>query len=514
MSVVDTEQPGEQVGVRSVVNLPLLVVAGAFVLTVVLYWSTSVEIAGLWTAGTQRRSAHGWLVLAVSAWLVWRDRAAFGTTPLVPPALGPAVVSAASAIWLVGYNAGLLTLMIHVMPLLVLAVIWSVGGQALARLAAFPVLFLYFALPALEAFSPVLQSITAIVNGALTSAVGIPVVIQGTVITIPEGSFEVGDTCSGLHMMVAGWTIATLHGELERCTLRSRLKLLATVTALALLTNWLRVFAIIIAGHLTNMQHFLVTVDHYYFGWALFAIALVPYFYFSARMLGAPTARPVVMASAGSAPTGRTALAAMLAAAALSSGPAWALVENARAKPLAPRQPPVIDGWSGPGIHLSGWAPVFVNADDEFLVDYASESMGEVALYHAEYRTQRQGKELRGHGNSTVGPGQQVRATRARQLSTPGSSVQAQEEVAVGEDGRQILVWSVFALDGQPGPVRLTGLLRYGVRSIWRAPTASVTVLAAECRPDCEQARTALAALGSEVLPSLLDGADSQGQGN
>ena len=204
----------------------------------------------------------------------------------------------------------------------------------------------------------------------------------------------------------------------------------------------------------------------------------------------------------------------VLAAAALSSGPAWALVENARAKPLAPRQPPVIDGWSGPGIHLSGWAPVFVNADDEFLVDYASESMGEVALYHAEYRTQRQGKELRGHGNSTVGPGQQVRATRARQLSTPGSSVQAQEEVAVGEDGRQILVWSVFALDGQPGPVRLTGLLRYGVRSIWRAPTASVTVLAAECRPDCEQARTALAALGSEVLPSLLDGADSQGQGN
>ena len=514
MNAVESGEAGEQVGARSSVNLALLVVAGAFVLTVVVYWSTSVEIAELWTAGTQRRSAHGWLVLAVSAWLVWRDRAAYGTTALVPPAMGPLPVVVASATWLVGYNAGVLTLMIHVMPLLLLSVIWAVGGTGLARRAAFPALFLYFALPALEAASPVLQSLTAMVNGWATAAVGIPVVINGTVITIPEGSFEVGDTCSGLHMMVAGWTIATLHGEVERCRWPARLKLLGTVTALALLTNWLRVFAIIVAGHLTNMQSFLITVDHYYFGWVLFAVALVPYFYISSRMLGAPTAKAEIAVRAFGASGARVTLAAVLAAAALSSGPAWALVENARTTPATPRRPPVIDGWSGPGIHLSGWAPVFSSADDEFLADYSSESMGEVALYHAEYHSQRQGKELRGHGNSTVGPRHQVRAARTRQLGAAERSVAVQEEVAVGEDGRQILIWSVFALDGRPDPVRLTGLLEYGARSIWKAPIASVTAMAAECRPDCEHARTALEALGSAALPTLLEGDELSGPVN
>ena len=510
MSSVDSSRAGEQAVARYALNQSLLVVAGAFVLTVALYWSTSVEIAELWTAGTQRRSAHGWLVLAVSAWLVWRDRAAFAATRLVPPATGPLLVAVASLAWLVGYNAGVLTLMIHVMPLLLLTAIWAVGGSGLARRAAFPVLFLYFALPALEAVSPLLQSVTAMVNGWLTSAVGIPVVIKGTMITIPEGSFEVGDTCSGLHMMVAGWTIATLHGEIERCKWPARLKLLGTVTALALLTNWLRVFAIIVAGHLTNMQHFLITVDHYYFGWVLFAVALVPYFYLSARMLGEPAAKPTIAASAAGASSARVTLAAVLAVAALSSGPAWALIEHARTSPIAPRQPPVIDGWTGPGIHLSGWTPVFGGADDEFLVDYSSESMGEVALYHAEYHSQRQGKELRGHGNSTVGPRHQVRAVRTRQLAVAGSSVPVQEEIAIGEDGRQVVVWSVFALDGRPDPVRLTSLLEYGARSIWKAPTASVTAMAAECREDCAHARAALEALGSAALPSVLDGAGAR----
>ncbi len=33
-----------------------------------------------------------------------------------------------------------------------------------------------------------------------------------------------------------------------------------------------------VAGYLTDMQHYLVRVDHYYFGWALFAVAMAVFF--------------------------------------------------------------------------------------------------------------------------------------------------------------------------------------------------------------------------------------------
>ena len=37
------------------------------------------------------------------------------------------------------------------------------------------------------------------------------------------------------------------------------------------LTNWCAFFIIVVAGHLTDMQHHLVTDEHYSFGWYMFA---------------------------------------------------------------------------------------------------------------------------------------------------------------------------------------------------------------------------------------------------
>ncbi len=145
-------------------------------------------------------------------------------------------------------------------------------------------LFLYFAFPVWELISAPLQSLTALVSLWLTQMVGIPVAMDEYVIHIPEGWFEIAGGCNGLHFFIVALGIATLHGEIDRDDWRSRLLLLAIAGTLALVTNWLRVFIIIVAGHLTNMQHFLVKVDHYYFGWFLFAFALLFYVYVSARL--------------------------------------------------------------------------------------------------------------------------------------------------------------------------------------------------------------------------------------
>jgi exosortase A len=494
------------------VNAPLAIVLGSLALVAALYWPTSLEIADLWQDTVRRRYTHGWLVLAITVWLIWRDRAHLRSIALTPPTGGWCVVAIGSVGWLVGLNAGLLAMTTLAMPLLVLAAIWAAAGQAVARRVAFAALYLYFALPVWELINPLLQSMTAFVNVWLTRLAGIPVTVEGNFIHIPEGSFEIAGGCSGLHFFIVAMAIAALQGELDRDNWRSRWVLIGLAAALALVTNWIRVFIIIVAGHLTDMQHFLVKVDHYYFGWFVFVFALGLYLYLSSRVPHGGRKEPRSKSSGSPAPHGRTVAAAALSVAALSLGPVWSLAGGGEALEPTVQSPPVLTGWSGPGLYLSDWRPVFANPDEEFLVAYHSESAAEVALYFAAYRSQHQGKELRGHGNSILGARYHSKETHRREVVVEGGIVPIFEQIAEGTDHGELLVWSLFTVDGKPDPMGLPSQLAYGIRSLLRSPTASVMALAAECRPDCESARNALDAVAIQALPALLSSTEGGSQ--
>jgi len=485
------------------VNTPLLIVSGVLVLCALLFWPTSQEIAQLWGDTVRRRYTHGWAALAVTVGLLWRDRRRLATVPLQPPRWGWLLLAAGSLAWLVGHNAGLLALTTLFMPLLALTATWAAGGWTLARLAAFPLLFLYFALPLWELLNEPLQVLTAVVNLWLTRLAGIPVFMDGNVIHIPEGWFEIAGGCSGLHFFVVALAIATLHAHIDRDDARSRAMLLALAAGLALLTNWIRVFIIIVAGHLSDMQHFLVKVDHYYFGWVLFAFVLVGYVYLAGRLpRRARVERPMGPASATES-SGRTGAAIALAIAALAAGPAWSLVQP-RGSAAAAAPPPVLAGWSGPESSLGDWRPVFANADDELLVEYFSDAAGAVAIYRALYRSQRQGKELRGYDNTLAGAHYRELGSEAREMRVGSGAIPVIEHRLESLDGRKRLVLSLFTVAGEPTAMRLRDQVAYGVRSLVGPPPASVVALSAECKPDCDRARSALGAFAAEALPALL----------
>jgi EpsI family protein len=412
------------------------------------------------------------------------------------------LVALASLGWLVGFNAGLLALTTLAMPLLVLVTIWATGGWRLARRVAFAVLFLYFALPVWELISTPLQSLTAFASLWLTRLAGIPVTMDERTIYIPEGWFEIAGGCNGLHFLIVALAIAAARGEIHRDDLRTRLWLLGIAAGLALVTNWIRVFIIIVAGHATDMQHFLVRIDHYYFGWFLFAFALLLFLYLSSLM---PSGGRVTQPPAPqfTARPRSSLVAVVLPAVALALGPAWSLVERGSGT-RAGGPPESVAGWSGPAMYLSDWRPVFANPDEEVLVGYHSESVGDVAFYRAVYHSQRQGKELRGHGNSVVGAGYRTKASRERAVTVAGETVVVSEELAEAMDGREMLVWFLFAVDARPTAMRLPDQLAYGIRSLVRAPTASVIAYAAECRPTCATARDALGELVVQTLPHAL----------
>ena len=95
-----------------------------------------------------------------------------------------------------------------------------------------------------------------------------------------------------------------------------------------------------------------------------------------------------------------------------------------------------------------------------------------------------------------------------RDIPAGGATVEMSEALAAGRDGHDLLVWSVYALDGHPDRMGLRSRLAYGLRSLVDFPTASVVAIAAECEADCESARATLGAFASEALPALLPGTE------
>jgi hypothetical protein len=136
--------------------------------------------------------------------------------------------------------------------------------------------------------------------------------------------------------------------------------------------------------------------------------------------------------------------------------------------------------------------------------------MGDVALYRATYHSQHQGKELRGYFNTVLGAHYQAKASQQMEVEAGGRMFALSEQIAAGANDHDLLIWSLFAVDGKPDPMEFSSQLAYGVRSLFRYPKASVLAMAAECRPDCDHARDALGAVASQVLPTDLSAGGSK----
>jgi exosortase/archaeosortase family protein len=391
-------------------------------------------------------------------------------------------------------------------------------GLRAGRVLWWPVAFFYFALPIWDALNPVLQAATVHANRVLALFFGVPVIIDGTLIHIPAGSFEIAGGCSGLNYLVVGLAVAALLGELNGDSPRRRLYLVALSGGLALVSNWVRVFIIIYAGHVTDMTHYLVRVDHYKWGWVLYAFVLALFFYLARRM--PVSASPSQGEFANSAVGGQVRLAPVAAACvAVAIGPVltgWRqanIAGDVRVQEELPRL--VADGremqWlASPSI--GGWLPEFPGADAEQLVDY-SYGDAHVAVYIATYVLQSQGRELVGHDSRLQG------RHSGRFVPGAGSVASTESEIAMREGewrdsaGGHALYWWIY----QVGERRFTSGLRaqlwYGVSSLWSAPHSSIVVLRSECLPNCGHARMVLKRFAGAAMPGLLasigDGSDS-----
>ena len=136
---------------------------------------------------------------------------------------------------------------------LTLLLIWGMGGGAWVRHFAFPVAFIFVAVPWVTALEvPVIQGLMRTVARVAAETVmllGIPAQVEGNLIRVGNGLVGVNEACSGIRSLQTSLMIGLLIGELKRFSISRRVALIAGAVAIALIANFLRaVFLVVIAA--------------------------------------------------------------------------------------------------------------------------------------------------------------------------------------------------------------------------------------------------------------------------
>jgi exosortase A len=487
MSIVDPT-PDEVIPERSIFDRSTegiaavgIVIAIALGVAIAM-WETTRTLLAEWSNTENLTYTHGWLIAAVSAWCILRTRITLSRLPFSPQLPVAGLLFGVSVLWLIVYQAGLLVVHQALLPIAMWLAVFAICGWAVARECAFGFAYLYFAIPVWSLLNSMLQSATTVAMKTSLPLVGVPTYFDGNTVHIPSGVFEIAGGCSGLHFFIVGVAIAALYGEIHRDRLKTRVLLVVAVAVLSILANWIRVFTIIVAGHLTEMQHFLITVDHYYFGWAVFAVSMALFFYWASRMPQSEHIEAHEQAQSKASSRGHIWLAAVLSALAVAVGPLRAAQARANLSTIVAVLPQLSGEWSGPHPMTGEWQPKFVRADAAAQGVYRAFER-EVEVFVAHYADQRQGKELNSSGNSVLGETMSARGPRKRISNEFG------EREMEASNGTRWIVWDRYQVGARGFYSPTMGQLWYGAASVRTVLPSAVLALRSQCVPDCEVAR-------------------------
>lgn len=462
-------------------------------ITFALLWPTTASLIVAWEDESIASYTHGYLVLALSIWLLWRDRHRLQAIPARLMLSAAVPLAAVSVLWLVCVRAGIQTAHQFLLPIVVWLAICTVLGWRVAVASAFAVGYLYFAVPVWGAINGTLQDATVVAVDALLRATGVPAYVDGNFVHLAAGTFEIAGGCSGLHYFIVAFAISALYGEVHRDSLVARLRIVGLALVLALLTNWLRVYTIILAGYFTDMQHYLVRVDHVTYGWAVFAAMMVLFFVIVRRLpVSSAEGHQQPAAAEATALPAKWPLAVATALAAIAVGPLWSLLApiSPAALPRDGELLPSASPWSAAsGGGRQSWQPVFSGADAEQRGYYQRGGML-IEGYAAAYASQTQRKELIGYTNSLVGDDASIVASTRIEPRGPVNELVVQDA-----QREQFVLWYFYRIGSQRTVSGFVAQVAYGVRSLTGSPMSTVIALRAPCGADCDAARNELQGL-------------------
>jgi exosortase A len=477
----------------------IVLIALAFLAPFAFYFVTAKSIVDIWNSS--ETFAHGYIILPISLWLIWRRRANFALLPPTPWWPGLSLLALAGLAWLAGRLGEVQVVQqyafVAMLPLTALAIF----GRRLAGSLAFPLLFTLAAVPFGEVFIGPLISFTADFTVWALQASGIPVLRTGTHFEIPTGNWSVVEACSGVRYLISSITLGCLYAYLTYRSASRRALFIATAVVVPIIANWLRAYMIVMIGHLSSMK-LAVGVDHIIYGWLFFGLVMFIMFWIGSFWREDEEAAPAPAPAFEQA--GRAGAAAFvpmtLALVALAAlWPAFAAY-NSRAtfNPHPVQLAPVAVSWSATPA-FSSWVPDYMAPDAAFSGVYrapAGSSTHPVALTILYYRNQQKNKSLISSVNVLSAEHNPVPQTGSalRTEQMKGQPFTLRESRLKGPNG-PILVWHWIWIDQRMTSNNYLGKLwQAEARLLFRPDDGAAVMLAAPFAENPEEARRSLRA--------------------
>lgn len=214
-----------------------------------VYWSAVAGQTAIWQS---EDNAHGPIILAVLAWLFWRQRAAVANAVWRPaPVLGGGLFVLGLLIYAFGrvFDVSSAAFASHLF--VVSGALLLLKGTPALRVVWFAVLYFVFLIPLpaslVDAMTGVLKHWISGIVEAILHAAGYPIARSGVMVTIGQYELLVADACSGLHSMFSLSALGTLYMYIMART--SRLHntiMLAAILPIAFVANIVRVIVLVL----------------------------------------------------------------------------------------------------------------------------------------------------------------------------------------------------------------------------------------------------------------------------
>jgi exosortase len=225
---------------------------------------------------TDQDMSHGFFVLPVVAFVVWRRRKELAAFRPAPNWWGLAIAACGAAQMLLGTLAAQIFIARTALLVSLIGAVLFLGGSRAFRILAFPLLLLLFLFPipaiVYARITLPLQIFASATAETALNWIGIPVLRDGNILELAHQRLSVVEACSGIRSLLSLAFLSLVYAYFFDQRVATRWMLLAATVPIAIAANAARVTLMGLLGeYRTDLAQ---GVFHLFEGWILFVVAL------------------------------------------------------------------------------------------------------------------------------------------------------------------------------------------------------------------------------------------------
>jgi exosortase len=222
--------------------LPWLALGVAVAGALALYVSIIAGMAAEWSEFPSL--SHGFAVPLLSAYLLWTRRHQLAEAPVEGSLWGLPLIVLALAMLIIGSLGGEPFVARVSLPLALLGTVLFLMGKSITRHAWVAIAYLAFMIPlpylTLRALTYKSRVFDAGVTATVIGWLGVPVLREGVMLTLPNMRLEVADDCSSVPAIAALLALGAAYAQIQKRPTWIRVALTLAAAPLGLLSNIIR----------------------------------------------------------------------------------------------------------------------------------------------------------------------------------------------------------------------------------------------------------------------------------